>query len=155
MMLTEPCARRPIRFLDLLAVGDWRLKVYGIAYLRRAPRPEVVNAALALAPRVLPSPAVTDSRYGVGFAGIHDGRGCAFAFFDWWEAENELHHRVFVAPLDGPTVFRETTATGPTACVFGLRVLCFEREAWLTHVLRNPSGPDLEAYLDDRLNEDA
>jgi hypothetical protein len=156
MQLAEPYATRPIRFLDMVEHGQWRIKAYGIAYGgRRAPRPEVVNAALALLPRVLPSPAITDSRYGVGFAGVHDGRGCIFAFFDWWEAENELYHRVFVTPLGDLGDFRETTATGPTACVWDLRVLCHERTAWLDHVLRNPAGPDLDAYLADRLNEDA
>ena len=47
------------------------------------------------------------------------------------------------------------TATGPAACVWDLRVIGFERDAWLSKVLRNPSGPDIDAYLSERLNEDA
>lgn len=156
MQLLESYATRPIRFLDLVQLDGWRIKAYGIAYGgRRAPRPEVVNAGLLLLPKVLPSPAVTDSRYGVGFCGIHDGRGCIFVFIDWWEAENELYHRVFVTPHGDLDDFQDTTASGPTACVWDLRVLCHERQAWLDHVLKNPKGPDLDAYLNDRLREDA
>jgi hypothetical protein len=30
-------------------------------------------------------------------------------------------------------------------------VIGHERDAWVRHVLARPDGPDLEAYLDDRL----
>ncbi|HSF81772.1 MAG TPA: hypothetical protein VLA49_11090 [Anaerolineales bacterium] len=46
------------------------------------------------------------------------------------------------------------TPTGLTACVWDLRLMAFERQSWLETVLANPSGPDLEAYLACRLNED-
>ena len=49
----------------------------------------------------------------------------------------------------------DMTATGPAACVWDLRVIGFERDAWLSKVLRNPGGPDIDAYLFERLNEDA
>jgi hypothetical protein len=32
-------------------------------------------------------------------------------------------------------------------------VIGFERAAWVRHVLANPGGPDLDAYLADQLNE--
>ena len=33
--------------------------------------------------------------------------------------------------------------------------MAFEREAWVETVLRNASGPDLDAYLRQKLNDDA
>jgi hypothetical protein len=38
--------------------------------------------------------------------------------------------------------------------VWDLRVICFERQAWLDAVLANLAGPDLEADLTCRLSED-
>lgn len=151
--LSEPCRRRPVRFLELLESGGWRLKVYGIAYGRPEPRPELLEAARALAVEAFPSPAEGGGRYGVGYLGVHDGRGADFVFADWWAEENELHHRVFVSSSREPLRLGEVTASGLSACVWDLRVICHEREAWLRHVLRNPGGaPDLDAYLADTLD---
>jgi hypothetical protein len=47
MQLSEPCEPRPIRFLDLLQPGQWRVKVYGIAHHRRAMAGPDLEASLA------------------------------------------------------------------------------------------------------------
>lgn len=153
--LIEPCGFRPIRFQGLLEFDDWRIKEYSIAYRGERARLELRTAAEDLARRVFPRPALEDRRYGVGFLGVHDGRGGHFVFCDWWQDENELHHRVFLSPSDSPAAFEDRTASGPTACVWDLMVICHERRAWLERVLRNPSGPDLSAYLADVLNTEA
>jgi hypothetical protein len=150
-----PYAPRPIRFLELWQPGDWRIKVYGIAHGRSGPRGALVEAGKQVAQRTLATAAGETSHYSVGFVGIHDGRTSNFVFVDWWADENELHHRVFISPTDEPANLVDQTATGPAACVWDLRVIGFERDAWLDTVLHNPAGPDLEAYLQRRLNEDA
>jgi copper chaperone CopZ len=96
--LAEPYISRPIAALGTWRHGDWRMKEYTIAYRRDAARPELVEAAEATAADALPTPAITPTRYGVGFLGIHDGRGGNLVFVDWWENENDLHHHVFVSP---------------------------------------------------------
>ena len=42
----------------------------------------------------------------------------------------------------------------PTGCVWELAIVDFERRAWIEDVLLNPPGPDLERYLERRLDED-
>jgi hypothetical protein len=150
-----PYAPRPIRFLELWQPGNWRVKVYGIAYGRAAPRAELIDAAKHFAERTLATAADATAHYSVGFLGIHDGRTSNFVFADWWADENELHHRVFISPTDEPANLVDRTATGPAACVWDLRVIGFERDAWLETVLRNPAGPSFDNYLLRRLNEDA
>jgi hypothetical protein len=146
----ERYAPRPIVPLGVWRHGDWRLKEYAIAYGRDRARRELIAAAEAAAGRTLPTPAVTDNRYGVGFLGIHDGRGGNFVFIDWWEQENELHHRVFFSSSDAPGSLRPATAADPIACVWDLRVVAHEREAWVRHVLA-ADAPDLDDYLEDTL----
>lgn len=152
--LIEPYQPRPIRFLELWSESGWRVKVYGIAYRRELPRQELVQAAKEISLPYL-SPASDDSRhYSVGFLGVHDGRGANFVFFDYWADENELHHHVYISPSEQPGALQYITPTGLTACVWDLRLMAFERQAWVDSVLANPKGPDIEAYLACQLNKD-
>lgn len=147
MRLCEPYAPRPVRPLGVFEHDGWRLKVYGIAYQGQRPSQSLVSAAERIAAETLPFPSEIEGRYGCGFLGVHEGRGHDFIFVDWWEDENELHHHVFIAPTGEPDQLRDATATGVSACVWDLAVICFERQAWLETVLTNPAGPDLEAYM--------
>ncbi len=154
MQLKETYSPRPIRFLESWEERGWRIKVYGIAYEAPLPRPQLVEAAKNVVRERLAQVPITQSTYGVGFLGVHDGRGVNFVFLDWWAEENELYHHVYVSPKDSPSALTYVTPSGLTACVWDLRVMCFERQAWLDSVLKNPQGPDLERYLESRLSED-
>jgi hypothetical protein len=154
MLLPEPYEPRPIRFLEEWRQAGWRMKVYGIAYRRPAPRAALVETAKRIAGGRLPSPPDGEGRYGVGYVGVHDGRGANFVFVDWWADENELHHHVFAAPAEEVEDLPEITATGLSVCVWDLRVQCFERGAWIETVLRRPGPASLDDYLGRRLNED-
>lgn len=142
---------RPIKPFGIECIGDWRLKRYGIAYGRELPRPELVSAALAAAEAQLPRPAQTETRYGVGFLGVHDGRDGNFVFVDWWGDETDLHHCVFFSSSDRPAELRKALRAEPIACVWDLVLLAHERAAWVKHVLARSEGPDLDAYLADQL----
>jgi hypothetical protein len=150
--LAEPYAARSIRSLDLLTFDAWRLKVYGITYRSERPVEALVDAAVTAARQCLPRPAIAADRYGVGFVCAHDGRGANFVFVDWWSNEDELHHRAWLSSKDEPGRLRPTGLEDFTACTWDLAVIGHERSAWVRHVLARPQGPDLDAYLADRLN---
>jgi hypothetical protein len=150
--LAEPYATRSVRFLDLLDFDGWRLKLYGITYRGERPRQALVDAAVAAARERLPRPAVTGNRYGVGFVGAHDGRGGNFVFVDWWADEDELHHHTWRSSTDEPGWLRATGPDDLAACAWDLAVIGHERAAWLRHVLTRADGPDLDAYMADRLD---
>lgn len=152
--LIEPYAPRPIRSFGQWTVAGMRLKVHGIAYHLAQPRAEVIEAARDLVQRELPQLSAGQNHYGVGFVGIHDGRGAIFVFIDFWADENELHHHVYIAPKDRPTQLADKTSSGLIACVWDLAVIGFERQAWIDCVLANRTGPDREAYLARQMNEE-
>jgi len=149
--VTEPYAARPVCALGTWRCRDWRIKKYAIAYARETARPELVAAAEAAAAGVLPTPAVTPTRYGVGFLGVHDGRGGNFVFVDWWEHENELHHHVFFSTSADPASRPAAIPADPSACVWDLCVLAHEREAWISRILAADVA-DVDAYLEDQLS---
>jgi hypothetical protein len=144
---------RPARFIELHTVNDWRLKVYGLSMPGTRARPELVQAALKRADRVLPRPAVTGERYGVGFVIAHDAMATSFALIYWWQSGNELHQRCFAAPRGDPGAQARLSDPG-AGCVFELGIIDFERRAWIEHALSDPRGPDLTRYLSRRLNAD-
>jgi hypothetical protein len=146
-----PYEPRPLRFLRRERIGDWRLKVYGIAASADAPRAELVDATVEVAADVLPRPAVGGGRYGVGFAIAHDAATLGIALVYWWQSVNELHQRIYTSPLGDVTTL--TKLADPAAgCVWELRIVDFESRAWVEDVLANPGGPDLERYLTREYN---
>jgi hypothetical protein len=144
--LEAPYAPRAVRFIRTEYLRGWRLKMYGIGLDGQDAREELVAATRELAFRLLPEPAAGDSRYGVGFATAHDAATFCIALVYWWQAQNELHQRIFVSPKHDPAALAQVE-NQPAGCVWELEVVDFERRAWLTDVLANPRGPDLERYL--------
>ncbi len=153
MKFHGPYQRRPIRFLELWQQDEWRIKVYGIAYGAEGPDEILVAAIKRVGRETLPEPAVTDSRYGLGFVCAHQGRTVSVAFVDWWENEDELHHKMFVADEADVGQLRPAAEDELTACGWDLAVIGFERNAWVEHILQ-PSQPDVDAYLRAQLNDD-
>lgn len=144
---------RPIRFLELWEIDEWVLKAYTIRYTDGPLAPSLVGAAYDIALLRLRESASKTNHYGVGFVGIHQGKTENFVFVDWWADENELHHHVYVSPLEDPTKLNYVTPSGLAACVWDLYLIGFEREAWLNHGLKQGDGPDLAGYLGARLND--
>jgi hypothetical protein len=156
IQLSAPYKTRPIRYLETWEHEGWRLKVYGIAAASERPAEDLVDAVKSVAGDVLPQPAVTDDRYGVGFLYAHQGRdGGGFASVNWWGNENELFHFQYEASADSVGDLRPVEKTGgSTGCVWDLAVIEHERQAWVDYVLANDAGPDLEAYLSHCLQAD-
>lgn len=148
-----PYRPRPLRLIERRQLGDWRMKIYGIALAGRAPRQALVEATVVSAAAVLPQPAIAEDRYGIGFAIAHDANGVCFANIYWWQSENKLHQRLYTSPVDDPAAL--TPVVHPAAgCVWELGIIDFERRAWLEDVLANPAGADVERYLGRRLDVD-
>ena len=137
---------RRLRFIRHQRIGDWRLKVYGIATPGKTPRNELVEATLSCAGKALP--AIETNRPGIGFVIAHDAATVGIALIYWWQAANELHQRVFTSPLDQPSAL-EPLPDPAAGCVWELGIIDFERRAWIEDVLKKG---DMELYLSRRLD---
>jgi hypothetical protein len=133
--------QRRCEFVSEERIGDWRLKLYGLARPEQGVRPELVETTRALAADCLPP--VDADHHGAAFAIAHDARW-PIALIYWWQGQNELHSRIYAGAE--PTAL---TPTGPTAfgCVWELGVVETERRAWIEEVIGNSDGPDLDAYM--------
>ena len=138
-------APRQIQPAGSLECRGWRLKLYGIRGRSRPVPAQLIEAAGKLAADYLPSPALTEDRYGVGFAICHDARDFDTVTLDWWERTNELRHLVFRSLGDSGS-FTNITHSGEAACVWELAIIGFEREAWIDAVLK-AERKNLDEYL--------
>jgi hypothetical protein len=146
-MIKADYVPRPIRFLGLWSVAEFRLKIYSIAHARPMARAELIDATRDVVERHLCERPTRHEHYGVGFVGIHDGRGENQVFLDLWVNQNELLHTYWISPSDEPTKLVRPPEDHNSVCVWDLQLQCIERRAWIDCVIGNANGPDLEAYL--------
>ena len=135
-----PYRPRTLAFLGVESALGYRLKIYSIR-AGEAPFDRARFAGgWALALDALPQPAVATGRPGLGFAVLHRGRTGDYLILCWWDCENELPTRVFV---NGPDGWRPAQG-GESFCVWDLRVMWWEREAYVGTIL---AGRGAEEYL--------
>ncbi|MEM9464602.1 MAG: hypothetical protein AAGA90_04485 [Actinomycetota bacterium] len=137
---------RPTRPLGIWSINGWRLKAYAITLDDEPITTAVLGAVHTLLAAEIPSTDTDD----VGFAIVHHGAEQVWVLADLWSGDILSQH-TFCADLDTPTAFRPVPAGGPTACVWELAVHAHERDAFVAHVLDPLDGPDVAAYLADRL----
>jgi hypothetical protein len=152
--LVGPHLTRPIRFLRPERIAGWRLKLYTIATHGQAARPAFVEETVRRAPEVYgawPAADPGDPRHGIGFVTAHDATNSCIALYYWWQSFNELHLQIHVGPKDDPRAMTRWSGHA-VGCVWELEIVDFERRAWLSDVLANPAGPDVERYLGRRID---
>lgn len=145
----HPHTPRPIRFLELFRPPGWSIKVYGITHAAELPDPALVTAAKSWAAHLLATVPTRHTTYGVGFLGVHDGRGMNQVFLDCWIDENELLHHIAVSPKHTPAALADPGPDHNSVCIWDLALQWHERQAWIEEVLTGTHRPEpdrLAAY---------
>jgi hypothetical protein len=140
-----------------IEADGWTIKPYHVTIGHEPIAAEVVAAAEAFLPKLLPAslahPSLVDEqtespRYA--FAVLHQGADAVWLILYTWVYQAILHVRGASSPL-GDADFGELTEP-LIGCVWELPALVHERSAWVRHVM-SPAAPDLPAYLADVLPE--
>jgi len=139
---------RSTQFQGVIDVAGWQLKQY-LMTANPEPLPdETDRAARKIIVATLESAAPDE--LGVGFVVVHQGAEAVWLLIDMWRGDI-ICQRGFRAELDDPGTFVPIEAGGPTVCIWELEIFGFERDAFITHILR-PEVPDIAAYLSDRFD---
>ncbi len=92
---------------------------------------------------MLPAPAATAKRVGVGFLVLHRGRGADYVLLGWWDNENEMPLRQLVRDHAPRSRWRRPRSE-ESVCVWDLEVIWAERNAYVGTALnagrRNPAA---------------
>ena len=152
----HPYAPRRIRSHGIREVAGWRLKLYSVVLDGAAPDWGVFEPSIVSVEAALPSPAVVAGRPGLGFLIAHTGRGMWYTVLCWWDRENELPIRVWVAEQDGGPPRWRPAQGSESVCVWDLDVIWHERQAWVRTLLaEHPARDADQAYLSDVVERDA
>lgn len=139
-------APRAVSLLPLRQFGGWRLKRYLLAAEASAATAAVFESGVEVALQLLPQPAVTALRPGVGYLILHRGADCDYIVLNWWDQENEHLTRVLVRARQPGARWQQ--AADQSFCVWDMQLMHHERNAYVQHVLGGAC--DLDAYLADR-----
>ena len=153
-MKFSPYVPRPIRFHELWTIGDLTLKAYAICRPSERVSPKLWVAAREAVTESLRENPTRHLMHAAGFVTVHQGIGESQVNLDLWINENELLHRVWVTPDEGPIALHPPEDDHNSVCVWEIYVQSFERHSWIAYVLNNPDGPDLQSYLTARLDAD-
>jgi hypothetical protein len=127
--------------------NGWRLKVYSVSYDGSPPDWSVFDPSLAMADAALPVPAKAPGRPGVGFVIAHSGRGMWYTVLCWWDRENELPIRVWVAERNGAAPVWRAAGESESVCVWDLEIIWQERQAYVETLMSRAARDPEAAYL--------
>jgi hypothetical protein len=147
-------AERLVRFIGIWEIKGWKLKVYGISAKRdlsdkETVSPIIIESGRRIAETVFTGNPTTNS-YGLGYIIFHEGRLADWLLLDWWADEIQIRHQLYRSDSADPAAFERVTSD-LIACIWELRVVAFERDAWIDTMLKSPTRPDVQQYLDTRL----
>lgn len=147
---------RPVRFLEIVTCGDWKIKLYSISVkAERVSDDTIILAKQHLQEWLKYTGLYELDTYKVATLILHEGKEGCFAIINWWIDENMLQQFVYLAADTAPGEFKLYSDKGIFTCVWEMAVLWFERNAWVEKVLKQNSDPDaINNYLQEQLNAD-
>lgn len=144
IVTVDPVLAGGPRFAGMTDIDGWRIKTYRV--------PPTSTGMLAAARRrvaaTLPVRPDRVGAFGVGFLVVHLTECRLLAQLSWWMRPDELYQHTFAAPPESP----QELAPLDTAAISGiseLAIAAHEGAVWRRHVITNPAGPDIDAYLKD------
>jgi hypothetical protein len=148
-----PYIKRPVKFIKQVEFAGWRLKIYGISAVSKPVPNELIVSIIDKIQSHLPKTINVENCYGVGFLIIHAGVLRNWFLLDWWGYEDVLFHKLFSSPLNNSNLITLENESSIIACVHELRVINFESNAWITTILNKDFKPNLDEYMNHRLDE--
>lgn len=145
MVYNEPYQDRPAWLIEVADISGWQIKFYGMCAAGISVNPELIEAAKSF----LEANAQFDSESGYGFSILHRGEEAVWLLLDWWK-QDILHQRLFCSELEKVS-FQQGPPNHEMACVWELQVITHERDAWVEHVMTDPSNANFDAYLKDQI----
>ena len=143
----RPYRSRPVYFAGVHEHRSWRLKRYAVRLHAGVPDWRAAAPAFDQALAMLPQPAVTAERAGVGFVILHEGAAADYVVLAWWDRENELPLRIFLRD-HGPDSEWRPAAGSESICVWDLDIIACERAYYLATVLAEGADSSAaDAYI--------
>lgn len=143
---------RPIRFIEIFKVNNWKIKIYSICYDNVKVATTNIDLAKQNLDKWLAKSTDYDlENYKIATLILHEFDGDCYAIINWWTDENMLQHFVYLSDNKDIINYKLYSEKGIITCVWELEILWHERNSWINHILKNEK-PDFESYLNEQLN---
>jgi hypothetical protein len=147
---------RPVHFLGYVTCGDWKVKMYGIAYKGEQPRKLLVRQAIkSFIPdslSILPISHPSSRHHNIAFTIVHDGKDMDSVTTCWWEREHRLCGKRFTKePKNNNSWFSGPLGNNVFAYTWEIPIFSYEAQEWLSHVVLN--GKDTDGYMKQCLHQ--
>lgn len=146
---------RRVEFNQLLALNDWRIKVYTITHRDAFASHAVLANALARLPAWLEQS--KSSGFPVcnsAFLIVHEGRDGVWSLINWWIGGDMLQSLTHFTRFDEQDDFARVPQEGFMSCVWEMAVICFERAMWIEYILKKADQPDFAGYWKTYLSKE-
>lgn len=139
---------RNCRLYELVALGNWVVKVYTITAKPAFGSVEVLQHVKANLSSLLEE---AREHHNSAFLIIHEGTDGVWSLLNWWTGKEMLRTKTYFTSFQEKDKMTLLPGGGSMACVWELPVFMHERNAWVKHILKNASSPDFENYYKDIL----
>ncbi len=145
---------RPVRFLELLEIENWQIKLYGISSKSDQFKPGLIDLSKRVFNKRIHDFPDNLTHYECGFGIIHEGNDGNYIVFCTWIEENMIDLIIYYSNPDNPLDFQPISPSSIVTCVWELEILYFEKKAWVDHILKKPGKIAFEKYLKSTFNID-
>ena len=141
---------RKVKYCETVQVDDWKLKIYTLTLNDVFKSKEIYqNALIKLHDWIENSKNYELPTYKIACLIMHESREGVFCIINWWIGENMMQNHVYLVEYKTPELFEEYSDKGIQFCVWELGIIWYERNSWISNVLKKPEKPDFEGYLID------
>lgn len=149
----ETYKTRIIQFRELIAISDWKIKVYTISKNGDFKHEIMYQNVLKELPEWLRLDNGFDSSNDkIGFLILHSGTEGVFSLINWWAGKNMLNTTIFITTPEKPEDFKKISGNGLAPCIWELEIINHERISWTNNILKKAPNPNFENYLEDVIN---
>lgn len=142
----RPYAERNCSFYKLLALENWRVKVYTLTARPAFESEEVLRNVETNLSALLEE---ASDHHHSAFVIIHEGTDGVWILLNWWTGKEMLRTNTYFTSFQEKDKMTLLPAQGSMACVWELPVINHEKNAWVRHILKNAASPDFENYYKD------
>jgi hypothetical protein len=149
-MTLEPYLPRTLQYVELYDQHGWKLKIYSILHPDKTLNRQLIETAKQTALEFLPD-STEPGHYSAGFISVHQGKSYDFVTVGYWTYSTELRHQSYMKASSASATLT-AISTELSSDVWDIRLLAFERDAWVSEVLK-ANAPSVENYLASQLSE--
>lgn len=90
-----------------------------------------------------------DDHHFVAFVIIHEGIDGVWTLINWWTGKEMLRINTYFTDYQDTSSILLHPQKGAMACVWELPVINHEKNAWVTHILKQADEPNFDNYFKD------